>query len=382
MTREEIARRRMRNQRLWGRPPRTPVDVVGHLGAMQGQDYGVAKWSVAQRAGRATAADVERAFNEGAILRTHLLRTTWHLVLPSDLRWLMDLTGPRVSATSVSHYRKWGLDEDVLKKSGRLFAKALKSGAQLTRKEMAGILGRAGITPSGPQMGWILMRAELDGIIVSGARRGKQQTYALFEERVPDAATMDRDAALSELTRRYFTTRGPATVKDFAWWSSLTTADIRRGIEMLGSELSSRVVDGRTYWFAKSSSRAKPVSTVVDLVQGLDECIVSYTESKDVLFPSSSPVRVAPNEIVFNHVVLLDGQLLGQWRPVERKKEITVEVLLYRELTTDETDALQDAVARFGRSMELPTTVALLGQAPTSKRAGSWVSTGGAGPAR
>lgn len=358
MTREQIARRRMRNQGLWGRGLNTPVDVVRHLGAMQGQDYGVAKWSLAQRAGRATNSQVERAFSEGKILRTHLLRPTWHFVLPADIRWLMALTGPRVAATSASNYRKWGLDEDVLRKSTGLFGKALKGGAHLTRKELAGTLDRVGITASGPQMGWMLMRAELDGVIISGAPRGKQQTYALFDERVPDAATMERDASLVKLTRRYFTARGPATVKDFAWWSSLTTADIRRGIEMLGSELSSQVVDGRTYWFAKSSSRAKAKqgSTVVDLVQGLDECIVSYTESKDVLFPSWLGTRIAPGEIIFNHIVLLDGQLLGQWRPVQRKTSIVVETLLYRRLKRNETEALNAAVERFGRFMEVPAT--------------------------
>jgi hypothetical protein len=352
MKRDEIARSRMKNQHLWGHLFQNPVDVIHHLGAAQAQDFGIAKWSVAQRARGISNSGMDELFSDGAVLRTHLLRPTWHFVLPSDIRWMLDLTGPRVHSMNAPYYRRFGLDDEFFAKTNALLARTLKGGRQLTRREISEILDREGITASGLQLGYILMRAELDALICSGALKGKQQTYTLFDERVPETEVLDRDEALAELTRRYFTARGPATVKDYVWWSSLTTRDARRGIEMIGSELASNEVDGRQYWFAKSFKRPRARGIRIDLVQGLDECIVSYRESKDVLYPTSMGV----NEIVFNHVILLDGQVIGQWRPVSGRNSVMVETMLYRQLDRAEDEALDAAVERYSAFLDVPVT--------------------------
>ncbi len=215
----------------------------------------------------------------------------------------------------------------------------------LTRAEVAIELDRAGVTASGLRLAYILMHAELEAVICSGAPRGKQQTYASFDARVPAALPRDRDDALAELTARYFTSRGPATVKDFARWCSFTLGDARAGLEMVQSQLEHEVVDGRTYWFAASPERAAPTSPVVDLVQGYDECIMSYSESKDVLRESAAPGdRTAP----FNHAVLLDGHVIGHWRHAPKTRSVTIETSLYRDLNRRETRALDDAIERYG----------------------------------
>ena len=348
------------------------MEVIRHLGAAQAQDFGVAKWSLAQRAGDLTNSAVEQAFSDGSIVRTHILRPTWHFVLPTDVRWMLELTGPRVNARNTPRYRQLGLDDELFASTNELFAEALKGRRHLTRKELAGVLDRAGISTDGQRMAYILMRAELDAVLCSGPRKGKLQTYALFDERVPTRRTMDRDAALAELTRRYFGARGPATVKDLVWWSSLTSRDARLGIEAIQSELDSETVDGRVYWFAKETRRTAPRSSTgsrgIDLVQGLDECIVSYRESKDVLFPSAATTPIPLQDIVFNHVVLLDGQLIGQWRPVQRKGSILVETLLYRRLSRRETGALEAAIEKYSRFMEMPATQQLRGGKSRSLR--------------
>ena len=227
MTTLDIPQQRLFNQRLAGNLFEKPEAVVSWLGAVQAQEYPGAKWSVAQRTKGLTEATIEQVFAEGAILRTHLLRPTWHFVTPADIRWLLKLTAPRVNAANASYYRKFGLDEAVLARTNTVIARALEGGKQLTRSELEAALQQAGLsTPADDRLrlAYIMMRAELDVLVCSGPLRGKQHTYVLLEERVPQAGTLERDEALAELTRRYFTSRGPATLKDYMGWSGLLAA--------------------------------------------------------------------------------------------------------------------------------------------------------------
>ena len=198
-------------------------------------------------------------------------------------------------------------------------------------------------------MGLILMRAELDAVIVSGSVGGKQPTFACFDERVPQKAPISHDEAVAELTRRYFHSRGPATLKDFARWSSLTVAEAKTGLGAVGSELRQREIDGRTYFFVKPASGLPPPSPRIDLIQGYDEYVMSYSDSKDVLWSSVGRVTSrAINPNVYLHAALLDGQLVGHWRHVRRSKEVVLETALYRKLEKAEASAMDVAVGRFG----------------------------------
>lgn len=203
------------------------------------------------------------------------------------------------------------------------------------------------------QLGYILMRAELDAVICSGALRGKLQTYALLDDRVPPAGPLARDEALAELTRRYFASRGPATLKDFTGWSSLTAADGRNGLAMIRSQLEHVATGDRTWWFAPSALDAAPASPVIDLVQGYDEIVMSYSESKDVLLGPGA-ASASPGEPACHHAVLLDGQLIGHWRHVIEKGSVRVETQLSRPVDGAEAHALEAAVERYGRFLGLP----------------------------
>jgi hypothetical protein len=366
----DIAARRMWRQHLWTPEPRTPTEVVSSLGAMQAQELAVARWSIGQRTAGAGAgaADVDRALAAGEILRTHILRPTWHFVAGADLRWLRALSAPRVHALNAYYYRQLGLDDRRLAaRAGGLIARALEGGRHLTRDELGAVLARARIAASGPRLAYILMRAELDGVVASGAARGKRQTYAAFDERVPAAADTegpDREQALAELVRRYFTTRGPATLKDFLRWSSLTAAEGKRGLEMVGAALESvAAADGRAYLQAagaRATPREKrsPRSPRIDLVQGFDEYVMSYSESKDVLFapPAARPSASAARP-PFLHAVLLDGRLIGHWRHALKTRNV-LESRLFRALTRPETAALAAAVARYARFLGTPLELA------------------------
>jgi len=219
----DIAHRRLHNQHITRRTLETPQALVEWLGAVQAQDFAAAKWALGLRLQGVTDDDIEQAFTDGAILRTHVMRPTWHFVSPADIRWLLALTAPHVRAASAYYNRKLELDDAVFRRTNAVLANALQGGKQLTRDELASALQQAGIATDGEQrVTYIMMRAELDGVICSGARRGKQFTYALLAERAQQARTLDRDEALAELTMRYFTSHGPATIQDFVWWSGLT----------------------------------------------------------------------------------------------------------------------------------------------------------------
>lgn len=222
MTLSDLLPQRLYNQHLAGSQLEKPEDVVRRLGAVQAQDYPAAKWSVAERTRRISDIQLDRAFAGGTILRTHMMRPTWHFVTAADIRWMLKLTGPRVNTAIGSYYRKMKLDDAVFERSHAAIAAALRGGKHLTRAELSSALRHAGVTSAKDdrmRLSFIMLRAELDGLVCSGPRVGKQFTYALLEDRVPRAAVLDREEARAELARRYFMSHGPATLKDFRWWS-------------------------------------------------------------------------------------------------------------------------------------------------------------------
>lgn len=350
MTALEIARRRLRHSGLTETPFETPVDVVRHLGAMQAQDYGPAKWSIAQRATTLVDDDLERAVADGSILRTHVLRPTWHFVAREDIRWLLALTGPRVQQQNGPRYRELELDERILARCRSAIESALDGENHLTRDEIAAILDRAGIDVSGQRLPYVLMHCELEGVIGSGGRAGKKHTYALLDERVPKASPFDRDGALVELMRRYLTSHGPATVKDLRWWSSLTIADIKQALDMLGSEVENESIEGLTLWSIAGGRGGSPRDAGAHLLQTYDELIVGYTESRFIGDPRADATTAAWRARTLpTGIVVVDARIAGHWRRTVGKKVVTVEVLTYEDPKPKTTRALEAAAGELGR---------------------------------
>jgi DNA glycosylase AlkZ-like len=308
-----LVRRRLVNQHLSRQTLTSPGELVASFGAIQAQDYAAAKWAVGQRLIGAEDATVERAMNEGSILRTHVLRPTWHFVAPADIRWMLALTSARVKAAGASQWRAYELDEPTFRRGNSAIEKALRGGKQLTRAELATALARAKVdVTSGVRVGHLLMRAELDALVCSGARRGKQFTYALLDERVAPTNARVREEALAELARRYFSTHGPATARDFAWWSGQTIADAKGALAMLAGELEHETVERQTFWFAPAAlpRSSKPVA---HLLANYDEYVVGLTDrsamAERLTKLSASDVKA----LVFDHVILIDGQVVGTW---------------------------------------------------------------------
>jgi hypothetical protein len=354
MTNLDIAHQRLHNQLITRRTFEKPGDVVEWLGAVQAQDYAAAKWAVGLRLQGTTDDDIEQAFTRGAILRTHLMRPTWHFVSPADIRWILALTAPRVNAVNAYYYRKLALDDAVFMHSNAVLAKALQGGKQLTRPELASVLQQAGIATDDLQrFTHIMMRAELDGIVCSGARRGKQFTYALLDERAPQARTLDRDEALAEFARRYFTSHGPATLQDFVWWSGLMVADARAGLEMGTSQLMHEVVDGQTYWFSMSTPPAKDLSEAAYLLPNYDEYIVGYTD-RSAVFDASHTNKLDPRgNILFSHTIVMDGRVVGTWKRTIKKDAVIITPSLLTPLNDAETRAFAASANRYGAFLDM-----------------------------
>jgi hypothetical protein len=358
MTPQTIALHRLANQRLVQPEHDDPVEVVRTLLAVQSQDYAAAKWAIALRTTGTRDDAIERALSDGRLVRTHVLRPTWHIVAAEDIRWLLALTASRVLAASAGPHRRVGLDEAQFKRGNAALARALRGGEQLTRSELAAVLTRARLDVSEPQrLAYFLMRAELDALICNGARRGKQFTYALFDERVPPEKRRPRDEMLAELALRYFTTRGPATVHDLAWWSGLTVTDAKKGTELAKDLLSHETVEGRTLWFADAPPLPKRRTRHVHLLPNYDEFFIGFRDRSDVLLRADALTVPAPVGAPYTHVVAIDGQLVAGWRRdlVDGRVDVTLDPLAT--LSDAERKVVQRAAQKYASHLDLPLSL-------------------------
>jgi winged helix DNA-binding protein len=351
-----IAARRLTAQRIARPADGTPVEVVTALGAMQAQDYTAAKWAIGLRLARATSdAAIERAIDDGALVRTHAFRGTWQLIARADVRWMLALVAPRLIASNATPYRVFGLDGKTLARSQRALGKALAGGESRTRAEVVRALAGAGIAATGTRLAYLMQRAELDAVVCNGPRRGKQSTWALFDARVPQrraaAAPRSREELLAELARRYFATRGPATVDDFNWWSGVGAADARAAVASIEKEVTAEVVDGRTFWRAADAPRPV-VESSAHLLPAFDEYLVAYRERGAVLDPEHTR-RVNAGGGLLGPCVVIDGRVVGTWRRTLAAATVTVAFDYFMSVSRNQRRAIEIAAERYAQFLGL-----------------------------
>jgi hypothetical protein len=364
---DPVARARLRTQHLSHPVKATPADIVRALLAVQSQDYLGGKWSIAQRSQRVTNADVDADLDAGRILRTHILRPTWHFVLPEDIRWLLALTSPRVLAQNASMARKLALSAKVMARSLDVIQRELAGGNWRTREELGEVLERSKVKPAtGQRLAYVVMQAELEGLIASGPRRGKQSTYGLIEERAPHttagtgpaAGDADsRDEALARLATRYFTGHGPATVRDLARWASLTLADARRSVEAAGDALRMQQLAGRplpTWTGTREIPKPRSAGHVDHLFCVYDEYVNGYRD-RSATFDQAHGAIIVGRGAAVTHVYALDGQVLGTWSRTVGKARVEIVLdpfdarMPWRELV----ERLAPAAKAYGRFLGL-----------------------------
>ena len=355
----KVTLRRLRSNRLAGPPAASVDEVVGWFGAVQAQDYPAASWAVAQRTPGSATEDVDRLLADGTVLRTHVLRPTWHLVLRSDIGWLLDLTGPRVRASTAWRRRQLGLDDATVARSNAVLADAL-DGTSLTRRELNAALARRGIAVDLMQTAHLLLDAELVGLICSGGLRGREHTYALLDQRAPRTRRLGADESLAEIALRYFRSHGPATLGDFCWWSGLSVRLGRRALAVASDGVEEVDVAGLKMYAAQAPARPRVAGPSVRLLPNFDEYFVAYAaRGLHVDVARFGPVPTS-QEILSNSLVI-GGAYAGSWRRVATRAGVALVVHPRAPLDSAETGGLEQAAARYGEAVGSPVDLEVAG---------------------
>ena len=353
----DIARWRLRTQHLVSPYAVSAREAVGSLLAVQAENPSQAAWAVASRTSNPDQADLVALLDGGAVLRTHVLRPTWHFVQAEDIGWLLDLTGPRVRRITGQQLRDThGLDERSIGHAVAAVMEALASRGQLTRGQLADELRERGIGGSGQMLMILLAHIELEGLIGSGPVAGGEHTYALMDERVPAPRRLGRAEALAELALRYFTGHGPATERDLAYWATLTLTDVRAGLQQVRDQLDSFQHDGRTFWHSSGEPPSGPQKPTAHLLQILDEIYRGYQDSRWVLDTAGVVPRTRETA---TGMALVDAQLLAAMRRAIAHDHVRFDLRPYRAMTPPETEALDQAARRYGQFLRLKARIAL-----------------------
>lgn len=344
----EIALLRLRSQQLVQPEFTSAKQVVQWMGAMQAQDFPMSKWAIGIRLPGVTETMIDEAFNRGDILRTHLMRPTWHLVSRDDIGWMMSLTAPRIRTATASRDKQLGLDEKIFSKSNSIIGEALTGGNHLTRETLVEKLQQAGINTGDNRASHLLQRAETEGIACSGRISRHKPTYALLSERAGKTELLSRDEALARLALRYFTSHGPATLADFNWWSGLTTGDAKRVLEAVKNSLTEVSAGGQTYWLSPETGSAKPAGDMVHLLPAFDEYIISYRD-RTASLPAAHNRKAVSNNGIFYPVMMHNGRITGTWSRTLRNKTLDLALKPFSNSGVIPEEKLTEAVAAYGK---------------------------------
>jgi len=353
----DIARWRLRTQHLVWPLAESAGEAVGSLLAVQAENPSQAAWAVASRTRKPDQADLATLLDDGTVLRTHVLRPTWHFVRAEDIGWLLDLTGPRVRRVTGQQLRgPHGLDERSIGQAVTALTQVLAGREQLTRAQLAAELREAGIDGSGQMLMILLAHAELDGLICSGRVAEGEHTYALMDERALAPRRLGRTEALAELALRYFTGHGPATERDLAYWATLTLTDVRAGLRQVRDGLDSFQHDGRTFWHGPGEAPSGPQQPTGHLLQILDEAYRGYQDSRWVLDAAGDVPRTRETAA---GMALVDAELLAAMRRTIARDHVQFDLRPYRALTPPQIKALDQAASRYGQYLRLNARLTL-----------------------
>jgi hypothetical protein len=324
----EISVRRLSNQQIGGSKLRTAKEIAEWMCALQAQDFLMAKWAFGVRLRNSTESTIDNAINSGDIIRTHLLRPTWHFVSSDDIHWILEITAQRIKASMSFRDRQLGLTGQIFKKSNSIIEKALSGGNHLTREELISELIKGEIELGENRASHLLVRAETDGLVCSGRQRGVKPTYTLLNDWVPVKNLRSREESLKELARRYFRSRGPATLKDFSWGSGLSLKDSKHGLEMNKTELASTVIGDLTFWFEESTGLQEHAANEIYLLPAYDEFLIGYSD-RSASIPAGNHGKAVSSNGIFYPTIVQNGRILGTWKRNIKKGRLLIETSLF-----------------------------------------------------
>ncbi len=350
----------MHNQHILGKKFKSVIEITKWMGALQAQDYEMAKWALGIRLPGVTGKEVEEVLNRGDIIRTHVLRPTWHFVSAEDARWMIMLTAPHIRSATGTRHKLLGLNETILKKSKSVIERILSGKKYASRNELVAGFEKARMPNKDNRAAHLLLCAELDMLICSGPVIGNKQTYALFDERVPVSTVLQREEALGRLASKYFSSHGPATLKDFSWWSGLRAADARLGLESVKSGLNHEKLVNETYWFRGSLTGPAGKAFPALLLPGYDEIIISYKD-RGAMIPDGKYGEAISSNGIFRPVILDNGITAGTWSraSINETTTITLDFFPGPNKHTDKTiiKQLENSAISYGKFLGLKTKV-------------------------
>jgi len=293
--------------------------------------------------------NIQDAIDNGELIRSHLLRPTWHLVSAEDLFWMIELSALQIRATLKTRHKQLGLNEVVIKKCNDVIIAALEGNQHLTREELADLLRKIGITNDNNRLAHILLYAETEPLICSGRLKGNQQTYALIEERIKKPTGISKDEALKRLAGKYFQSRGPATLQDFKWWSGLSAGDARKALESVKSKLDRIIVGSETYWMGNSIGSMNENKPVIYLLPAYDEFIISYNDRSASLAEVQIKKKAISSNGIFRPVIISEGQVIGLWKRMAMKEEVLIECQLFKAPGKAVKSGIEFSAEKFGQ---------------------------------
>lgn len=324
----ELLHIRLYNQLLSVHGKNTPHEIVSWMGAMQSQALDMAKWAIGTRLENQKIKDIEDALNTGQIIRTHILRPTWHFISAEDIHWMFDLSNPRLKPIYRSYTKIVKADESIIYHAIPFVEKVLAGGKHLTKEEIGTALLSQNITLDDTHLRMVINYSEMEGIIVNGLVKGNKQTFTLLEEWAPRKETISKEEALERLARRFFTSHAPATVQDFAWWSGLSLTECRKGIECIKSNLICETINGREFWMKNDLKIPSPDKASALLLPPFDEFVVSYKDRSEII-KDSHYSKVMTKNGLFSPTIMLNGEIIGSWKKTIQKGTPKVELSFF-----------------------------------------------------
>lgn len=362
----DIVRLRLYNQHISSAKFKTVSEVVSWLGAIQAQDYPGAKWSIGLRLKNSRDADIEKAIADRKIIRTWPMRGTLHFIAAEDARWMLNLLTPRIIAGTATRQKNLNLNSEIFDACKKLFIKVMAGGKRFTRREMIALLESKDISTANQRGYHILGRLAQEGVICFGPMRNKQQTFVLLNDWLPKTKALERNEALAELTRRYFTSHGPATIQDFAWWSGLKIVDIKSGIKMAGNYLKMEKIDGREYWMSSDiSSEAMNKEfeqSAVYMLPGFDEYLLGYKDRSAVLDLKHAQKITPGSNGMFTPTILINGRVVGIWKKNIKKNVVIIRPDFFVKTGRKEILELTFVAERYGYFIGLPAVLDEVGK--------------------
>lgn len=351
MTYQEISHYRLVSQKLYKTSPISPQEIVKHLGAMQAQDYSMAKWAIGSRCD-STEAVIEEAINSAEIIRTHILRPTWHFVSADDIYWMLDVSAPQVKRFTASAAKKYGYDAKKLDQTNSKIEKLLSGNNHLMRDEIMDELDIKKTSSADFLSAAIMMNAELDGLVCNGRMKGKQITYALLEERVTKPKSkLTKEEGLAKLALKYFVSHGPASVLDFSWWSGFSPTICQNAINAIKLRLNSIEIGGQIYWFGTDSSDENNFRESVHFLPAFDEILIAY-KTREVSILQEHQSKTFTNNGIFKPIILENSKVIGMWKRTIKKDHTKIETQFFNETENHKKAVLFEGIKAFENYLE------------------------------